>query len=96
MQPMNRIAQARMDAGFSVKEMAEKLGVDKGTLSNWESGKRPLTLERLLKVAKLLGVGAAYLLWEDERIPLSTQLDTALLPTFIELLSGCGAGDGHL
>jgi transcriptional regulator with XRE-family HTH domain len=61
-----RIAQARLDAGLSSKELAEKLGVDVTTVSNWESGRRQLTLERLKEIAGLLGVSASYLLGENE------------------------------
>ena len=69
MEPKDRVAQARIDAGMTSKELAEKLGVDKATMSNWESGRRPLTLERLLQVAQVLGVGITYLLGLDGPIP---------------------------
>ena len=75
-----RIIQARLDAGLSQKELAEKLNVDKGTLSNWENGSRQLTLERLVQLAELLGVKVAFLLGEDDRLPFMERVSTAILP----------------
>jgi transcriptional regulator with XRE-family HTH domain len=80
MEPKNRIAQARRDAGLSAKELAEKIGVDKTTMSNWESGRRPLTLDRLLQVAGLLNVGVTYLLGLDEQIGHDMPVTKAMLP----------------
>lgn len=80
MDPINRIAQARLDAGLSAKELAEKLGVDTTTVSNWESGRRQLTLERLLQISELLGVSVTYLLGLDERISLMETVSAAMLP----------------
>ena len=68
MEPTNRIAQARLDAGLTTSELAEKLDVDKTTLSNWESGRRQLALDRLVQVAEILNVSVTYLLGLDEYI----------------------------
>ncbi|MDR1321475.1 MAG: helix-turn-helix domain-containing protein [Gracilibacteraceae bacterium] len=76
----NRITRARMDAGLSVKELAEKLNVDITTVSNWESGRRQLTLERLMQLAGLLNVSAAYLLGESEGPPSTEPVSAAALP----------------
>jgi transcriptional regulator with XRE-family HTH domain len=69
-----------MDAGLSVKELAEKLNVDITTVSNWESGRRQLTLERLTQLAGLLNVSAAYLFGENERPPSGEPVSAAALP----------------
>jgi transcriptional regulator with XRE-family HTH domain len=76
-----RIAQARLDAGLSSKELAERLGVDVTTVSNWESGRRQLTLERLKEFAGLLGFSASYLLGEDVIASHVKSIDKAQLPT---------------
>ena len=68
MEPTNRIAQARLDAGLTTSELAEKLGVDKATVSNWESGRRQLALDRLVQVAEILNVSVTYLLGLDEYV----------------------------
>ena len=71
-EPLNRIAQARKDAGLTAKKLAEMMDVDTTTLSNWETGRRQLTLERLICLAELLGVSVTYLLGLDEQVPLLT------------------------
>ena len=80
LEPMNRIAQARLDAGLTAKELAEKMGVDTTTVSNWESGRRQLSLERLTQLAGLLGVGVTYLLGLDERTLYVEPVSAAALP----------------
>ena len=80
LEPMNRIAQARMDAGLTSKELAAKLGVDAGTVSNWEAGRRQLTLERLIEISGLLGVGVTYLLGLDEEVSNTEPVGKAMLP----------------
>jgi len=80
MEPMNRIAQARKDAGLTSKKLAELLNVDTTTLSNWESGRRQLTLERLIHIAAVLNVGVTYLLGLDEQIRYLSPVDKSMLP----------------
>jgi transcriptional regulator with XRE-family HTH domain len=80
LEPTNRIEQARKEAGFSAKEFAGKIGVDKTTVSNWETGRRPLSLERLLQVAKLLNVSVSYLLGLDEQPPYTEPVRRSMLP----------------
>jgi len=81
MEPMNRIAQARKDAGLTSKRLAEILNVDTTTLSNWESGRRQLTLDRLMRIAGVLNVGVTYLLGLDEQIRYLSPVDKSMLPT---------------
>jgi transcriptional regulator with XRE-family HTH domain len=80
LEPKNRIAQARTDAGLSAKKFAEKLGVDTATVSNWETGRRQLTLDRLKQIAELLNVGVTFLLGLDERADYTAPVEKALLP----------------
>lgn len=76
----SRITQARTDTGMSAKELAEKLGVDISTVNNWESGRRQLTLDRLLQLADVLHVSVTFLLGLDERISLTEPVSAAELP----------------
>ncbi len=80
MVPQNRISQARTDAGLSAKELADRLGVDRATLSNWESGRRQLTLDRLIEMSRLLNVSVSYLLGLDEEVSPSEPIEKAKLP----------------
>ena len=81
MEPTNRIAQARNDAGLTAKELAVKLGVDMTTVYNWENGHRQLTLDRLIQVSKVLGVSVSYLLGVDESSDRIKPVSSAVLPT---------------
>ena len=80
LEPMNRIAQARKDAGLSTKELAARLGVDATTISNWESGRRQLTLDRLKQLAALLGVSVTYLLGLNEQVSNTEPVEKVMLP----------------
>jgi transcriptional regulator with XRE-family HTH domain len=80
LEPTNRIEQARKEAGLSAKDFALKIGVDKTTVSNWETSRRPLSLERLLQVAKLLNVSVSYLLGLDEQPLYTVPVGKSMLP----------------
>ncbi|MCL2588310.1 MAG: helix-turn-helix domain-containing protein, partial [Oscillospiraceae bacterium] len=74
----NRYQQVREDLGWSRAQMAEKMGVDVTTLRNWEAGRRPLTLEKLIYMAELTGVTVQCLLGFDDMqangaLPLSNE-----------------------
>jgi transcriptional regulator with XRE-family HTH domain len=74
-----RFAQARTEAGLTLLELAEKLGVTKATVSNWETGQRQPALERLTQISGILGVSIAYLLGADEQVAWTEPIDIALL-----------------
>lgn len=46
--------------------MAEKLGVDNTTVGNWETGKRQMTLEKLMFMTEVTGFSVQYLLGFDD------------------------------
>jgi transcriptional regulator with XRE-family HTH domain len=56
------------------------MGVDATTVRNWESGRRQLTLDRLLQLAQVLNVSATYLLGLDERVDSAHPIDRSMLP----------------
>jgi transcriptional regulator with XRE-family HTH domain len=45
----------RQAAGMSQKELAEKVGVAKSAVSNWEAGQNSIDTERLFLVCEILG-----------------------------------------
>jgi transcriptional regulator with XRE-family HTH domain len=56
--PEERVASARQLLGLSQAGLAEKLGVDRGTVGDWERGVRLPAEERLAAVEALLSPGA--------------------------------------
>ena len=44
---------ARVNAGLTQKEAAERLNVNVATVANWESGKTTPTAENFIKLCKL-------------------------------------------
>lgn len=56
------LKEARIASGLSQKEVAEQLGVAKSTYSLYESGRREPDVERIKKLAQILGVSSDALL----------------------------------
>lgn len=60
---------ARKAKGLTQKELADKLDISEGALSQYENGKREPDFETLLKIGELLGCSTDYLLrGEDIKI----------------------------
>ena len=60
-----RIAQARMDKGYSQALLAEKTNISVSHLSNIERGRKSLSAEILLRIAEALQVSADGILFTD-------------------------------
>ena len=56
--PEERLLSARQLLGLSQAALAEKLGVDRGTVGDWERGVRLPAEERLAAVEALLSLGS--------------------------------------
>ena len=92
-----RIKNAREKAGYSVDELAEKLGVSRATVYRYENGdikKMPTTV--LEPICSILGVTPAYLMgWEKkEKSNISAVLDSKrirMVPVFESVSAGFGA-----
>lgn len=48
------IKKARKDKGYTLQELADKIGVNKATIHKWESGKKPLPNVRVVQLRKIL------------------------------------------
>ena len=46
--------EARNKAGMNQKELAEKSGVQKCTISRYENGKQDISIQTMLKICKVL------------------------------------------
>jgi transcriptional regulator with XRE-family HTH domain len=77
----NRIKEARKKRRLSATELAEKLNVHQTTITNWETGYRQITADKLLQLADILGFTVDYLLGRDsEQVKLTTPIDKNTLP----------------
>lgn len=56
MKKMTKIEQARRLAGYTQAEVAEMLGLNQMTISNWENGKTMPKVSKLYEMSKLFNV----------------------------------------
>lgn len=63
------LKEARLAAGMSQKDVAEKIGVAKSTYSLYESGGREPDVTKIRKLAEILGVSGDMLLGIPESEP---------------------------
>lgn len=65
----NRLRLARYSAGFTQRELAEKIGKSHGVISHWEHGYYSPSIDMLVKLSRILNTHPNYLLgWEDLQI----------------------------
>ena len=57
----NRLVQLRKKRGLTQQQIADEIGVNRGSYSNWEKGKREPSFENLIKLADLLDVSLDWL-----------------------------------
>lgn len=63
-----RIAQLRMEHGYSIRTLAERAGISPSLISNAERGKVEPSLASLRRVAAALGTGPGYFLAEADEV----------------------------
>lgn len=66
-----RINELRRCRGWSQVELANRLGISKQTVSNWENDNIQPSIEMLVRLAKLFDVTTDYLLGLDNCIQLN-------------------------
>lgn len=64
---LERLRGLREDSDMSQKELAEKLNISQRTLSHYETGKRDIPTEMLIKVADYFDVSVDYLLERTDK-----------------------------
>ena len=75
----DRIRDLRDRRGFKQQELAEKIGVSRQVLSNWERDYTPVDADGIGILAKLLEVSTDYILYgKDENISPAKQIALAL------------------
>ena len=62
-----RIRFLRQSRGINQVQLADKLGVTKQSVSNWENGNIVPSIDMLIKIADFFCVSADYLLGRDQR-----------------------------
>ena len=64
----NRIRELRKAMGITMKRLGEELGVAESTISHYETGRRQLDNETLLRLGEFFGVSVGYLLGVEDNI----------------------------
>ena len=64
-----RIRKVRLEQGIKQKDLARRIGISQGALTNFELGRRRISLEWLLKIARALQVPVGYFVGAVEATP---------------------------
>lgn len=70
-----RIRKAREDLGYTREKFAEKLDVSVSYLAELERGRTGISVKMLIKVCKVLGLSADYVLFGNDRTEDAQRLD---------------------
>jgi transcriptional regulator with XRE-family HTH domain len=62
-----RISKLRLERGYSQPKLAEELNVSQSTVAMWESNKRSVNNQDLIKLSKLFNVSTDYLLGNSDQ-----------------------------
>jgi transcriptional regulator with XRE-family HTH domain len=75
-----RIRSRRQELGWTQEQLAQKAGLSKGFLSDLENGKRSVSAENLLDIARVLGVSLDFLMTGEaaEVKPAEVQIPSSL------------------
>lgn len=65
---MNKLKELRLKSGLTIKDLSEKTGIDKSSISLMEAGKRPLNPRVLDKFCKFFNVKPNELLGYDNMV----------------------------
>jgi putative transcriptional regulator len=63
---LDRIKLVRKQSGLRQEDIAKKLGINKSTYSQWETGKTNITLEDLHRIAKCYSISISFLTQSEE------------------------------
>lgn len=76
---MNRVKEARINAGLKQNELAERLQIGRSTISEWEKQLRDPKSDMLMKIADICGCSVDFLLLNDKHIKEEAPLSPAAL-----------------
>ena len=72
-----RFREARLQAGLTTVQLAQKMGLTQAAVSQWESGKKVPGIETICRLADLYGVTVDYLCGTD--LPKTSESDAKRL-----------------
>ena len=82
---MNKIKQLRKEKKLTQEELAEKIGISKRTLANWEDGVSSIKENKLKILCEIFGVDMPYLLGYNN-VKNETDLKVSILDEALEKL----------
>ena len=56
----DKIKQVRVARNLTQQDLADKMGLKRNTISQWESGSRNVSVEQLIEIARVVGVTLDY------------------------------------
>ena len=68
-----KIKQLSIKYGYSIKELAEKLGVSARTYSNYEKGESKIPIKHLISICLFYNISADYILGLEKKMPTETK-----------------------
>jgi transcriptional regulator with XRE-family HTH domain len=90
-----KLAKLRKEKGFTQQEFAQKVGVGVTQIKRYEGGKSSPTLEVIKNIAKILGISADDLIFDEgEGVASAKIIDQKLLKQF-ELISSMDLHDQY-
>lgn len=86
----DKIKSLRITDGMTQQELADKLGISKVAISNWELNKGNPNYEALKKIAEIFGVSTDFLLDYDTDFDINNSINfkNRTMKRVIEMLKG--------
>lgn len=80
----NRVKRVRIEHGLTQTDLARRMGWSQTSLSNYELGHHPWRVSDLARVATILGISLAELLWPPGQPMPSQTKDSAVTPLGVQ------------
>ena len=68
MKELTRLKLARLKAGYSQKDLADRVGVTPGSVSQWEVGRTFPSVKKLVKLADILNITVEEVINGNEKV----------------------------
>ena len=88
----SNIRQLREAAGLTQEQLAEKAGVARSTVTQWENGWSNPRMGMVRKLAGILGVSTADIVYEADSVPKNAKKPATPKPAYAPLLGRVHAG----